>query len=802
MMTTLNDALVLPADVKLIPVEAYPKQTRSQFKYEPGDVAITRMRSRTPTKVINADLALLLEQFATEKTIVEAILYHSLGESLDPRELLDEAFPFILQLLGEKLLIPAGAETEETSVQLQRDDSVGDFTIVRPLQSLLDTELYQVRDQAGAVAALKLAKPSESTHIAFILAHEAEVLQYLDGAVSPRFIAQGTFDEQPYLVIEWCSGINAASAAADMRRSDKPGIRYEILDLCISILSAYAALHAQQVVHGDIHPGNILVDIDEKVRLIDFGLARVLDESASFHEPYPGGVAFFATPESSKAALEKQRLPRANYLGEQYALAALLYHMFTGAHYLDFSLEEEVMRRQIANDAPLPFSHHHVADWPEVEAVLGKALSKDPGDRFDSVADMIEALKPIAARRRTADTTRIELPVVASNGADQLVTEVLERVGWQSSLLADGLIRPPTASINYGAAGVGYFLYRVACTRNDPEALALADIWATRAEQLALDEDGFQNEEFDITPETVHTISPLHSPTGLYILRFLLAEAVGDEATQARALTAFVQAAGDECDDLDLTLGKSSVLLHSAYLYQLLPDQKWAVDSGLLALGNSLLEEIWNEVDGYAAVRYSDDLSNLGIAHGWAGILFATLRWCTITGTDFPEALETRLHQLSACIEYVGRGAEMPWDLNMPTAGYMPGWCNGSTGHLFLWTTAYRVFEDAAYLDLAIRSAWNVWEAPRSGVNLCCGLAGRAYALLNLHRLTGDDAWFDRARELARQAAVNARRPQTGDFEGFDNSLYKGDVGVAALLVDLEDPARAAMPFFESPRGH
>ncbi len=125
----------------------------------------------------------------------------------------------------------------------------------------------------------------------------------------------------------------------------------------------------------------------------------------------------------------------------------------------------------------------------------------------------------------------------------------------------------------------------------------------------------------------------------------------------------------------------------------------------------------------------------------------------------------------------------------------MPGWCNGSAGFVFLWTLAHRELGDARWLALAAGAAMNAWEAPDGNGSLCCGLGGRAYALLNYHRHAGGlggAEWLDRARDLANRAAVDIERGSDRE-----DSLYKGTIGVALLAADLARPDAAAMPFFE-----
>jgi serine/threonine-protein kinase len=122
----------------------------------------------------------------------------------------------------------------------------------------------------------------------------------------------------------------------------------------------------------------------------------------------------------------------------------------------------------------------------------------------------------------------------------------------------------------------------------------------------------------------------------------------------------------------------------------------------------------------------------------------------------------------------------------------MPGWCNGSAGFVFLWTLAHRELGDPAWLALAEAAAMNAWESPDGNGSLCCGLGGRAYALLNYHRHAGGPEWLARARDLANRAALDVEKASERE-----DSLYKGSIGVALLAADLARPEAAAMPFFE-----
>jgi len=131
----------------------------------------------------------------------------------------------------------------------------------------------------------------------------------------------------------------------------------------------------------------------------------------------------------------------------------------------------------------------------------------------------------------------------------------------------------------------------------------------------------------------------------------------------------------------------------------------------------------------------------------------------------------------------------------------MSGWCNGSSGFVFLWTLAHQMLGKAEYGTLAEQAGLDAWESDGQIGNLCCGFAGQAYALLNLYKHTGDKAWLHGAQAQAQRAARSIQAmPSSGDYQELAmraESLYKGELGVAVLAAELEKPESAAMPLFE-----
>lgn len=801
----ITDTFTLPEDLRITPVAQLSSALRAQAGCADEDFAVTRPQSRTPSKIVDPQAAELLRQFATPSTIVEAVLRFSRSQQSDPERVLVDAFPLLEDLILAGLLVaPNTAAAAPIVPSLQPGERVDEFEIVACVQALEDTELYQARHtEQQQIVALKLLRPGAHSALRAALGREAAVLRRLDGSLSPRLVALAESGERPYLAMTWSLSAQVTARAAELGPPGDPQARRERLALCLALLDAFARLHGQGILHGDIHPNNILVAADGDVTLIDFGLARLDGGGELFGAPPRGGVGVFFEPEYATAFRGQRPTPPASYAGEQYALAALSYMLLTDHTYVDFALEKEELFRQIAEEAPLPFVAHGVEPWPAVEQVLARALSKDPASRYSSVAEFAQMLRLAAtgAQPEPAHTAGSR-PDAVPAAAQECLEELLGQLGPGGALFREGISLAPTASVTFGAAGVAYGLYQIACARGDGALLALADIWATQAARAIGRPDGFYNAALELSPETVGTISIYHTPSGVHAVQALIGGARGDTSVQLAAIEGFVAASRGPCDSLDLTLGRSSVLVGSALLLDALPPGLRQRSEGLIQHGNASLDTLWAQLDSYAPIAECREIDHLGIAHGWAGMLFASLRWCQSTGRPLPAGLAGRLQQLAAYAEPVGRGARWPWVLGRKGGGYssMPGWCNGSAGYVSLWLLAEAALGGGEYGRLAEHAAWNAWEQESPVGNLCCGLAGQAYALLSLYRQSGERSWLQRAREIARRAALS-RVQRDGsalaELAHFDHSLYKGRLGIAVLAADLERPAEARMPFFE-----
>jgi serine/threonine-protein kinase len=775
-----SQALVLPPDVVITPVADLPPDVRLRLEHEESDHCVTRPRTRTVSSVVDARTAALLGYFREPTTIVDAVLSFAAAEELDPRETLDEAFGALAALVEEDLLVPAeSALAQPVAASLEAGEVVEDVEIVEPVHVLDDTEVYLGRTADGRDVALKIVGAAGVPQADAAIRHEARVLARLDGRVNPPLVHAGFLDERPFLVTGWQPGVELFRAATDARRLPGADAREELLDLAERIVEAYAHLHAQGVLHGDVQPRNVLVDGAGGVTIVDYGLAAIPDEGVDYMR---GGVDDFHAPESARIRLAGGELPPPSAAAEQYGVAALVYFVLAGAHTHAFSLQQDEMLRQVLEDPPLPFGRHGVTSLPAVERCLQRALAKDPADRYPAVADLLADYRAAAARDRARPAGFVSRDGGAAAGR-QLVADVLARIEAPGELFARGL-QPPTASVTYGGAGIAYALLRLAQLRDDAGLLAQADLWAARAADAAATDEGRWNRELGIVPEVFGDASLFHHASGVHCVEALVAHARADDGGQVRAVERFV-AAGDASEHVDLAFGRSGLLLGCATLLEALPPH--LDGASLRSFGDTLLDRIAVDLGGH--------LPSLGIAHGRAGCLYAVLRWCDASGAPVPAGVEERLEELASLGRPAGRGLRWPrvGQGAVDESLLVASWCNGAAGHAQLWTCAERRWPDAGFDRLADAAAWTACDAPFEGPgDLCCGLAGRAYAVLARHRRTGERRWLARARVLAERAVARPAIPP----HRLD-SLYHGDVGLALLVAELEAPELARMPLFE-----
>ncbi len=794
---SLVGTLVLVSDVRVVPVTELPEERRARFAHAEGDRVVTREAARSVAVVVDAAGAELIEGFRSPRTVAEAVVAYAERTGLDAQDVLTRAYPLLCELADAGVLV--APEERAVLPRVAVGAGVDGWEVVALCRLVDDTEIHLVRGAGGAFAALKLLRDVAAPVLVDAFAREARILRRLGQTPAvARLCAAGELHGAPYLITSWCAGVPATQAAAEARASGDDAALHRLL---IAVADAYAALHEHDVVHGDVHDGNVLVDAQGRPTLLDFAYAAAPGEGAAPRVASP----FAVEPELAAAHRSGSPPPPATFAGEQYAVAALLAEMASGSLYLDFSLEPEETWRQVCEDEPRLDGAGGDGPWPELERALRRALAKRPADRHPSMRAFADAVRAAAPPRRAALAGGLPRRALRSP-LDAFVDEQLERLAPGGAGLREGA--GGLASVALGSAGIVYALLRIARARDDGRVLSLADLWLHRHLHDLAGPRAFIDGDADAE---VASCSTHHAVLGALAVRAHLHAAMCP-GLDNEALATFAAQAHGHASALDLTLGAAGVLSTAASLHELEPS------ATLRAAVDAVAAELWAQMAALGPVRATQiaaavaapaawrdaalgavarplPLATLGVAHGWAGLLHASLRWCAVTGADGPPWLEARLAELFDHAAPRGRGLALPLELGgSGPAEVWPGWCAGSAGHALLALEAAARF-GGAWLELAERLAWSTWEDAGGGGDLCCGLAGQSYALLAVHRAGCGEAWRVRAMELAERAceAVRAYALRPG-------SLYRGELGVAVLAAEVVRPAVASMPFFETER--
>ena len=248
-------------------------------------------------------------------------------------------------------------------------------------------------------AAVKLVRPGLGADLLARFRAERHVLARLSHPSIARLLDGGTAsDGRPYLALEYVDG-EPITTYADRRRLTIN----ERLALFQGVCEAVAAAHRQLVVHRDLKPSNVMVTDEGQVKLLDFGIAKLLDDEAEFTVAVTGADRRVMTPEY--AAPEQVRGEPATTATDVYGLGVLLYELLTGTR--PYRLESRVRRAvELAileaeptepstavtgaaeaatarSTEPVKLKRRLRGD---IDQIVLKALRKDPERRYDGAS--------------------------------------------------------------------------------------------------------------------------------------------------------------------------------------------------------------------------------------------------------------------------------------------------------------------------------------------------------------------------------------------------------------------------------
>jgi serine/threonine protein kinase/Flp pilus assembly protein CpaB len=217
----------------------------------------------------------------------------------------------------------------------------------------------------------------------------------------------GEHEGMPYVVMAYVEG----ESLADRLRRD---VRIESVQQAVAwirdVAVGLAAVHAHGIIHRDLKPGNILIDLQSRAVLTDFGLAR--PENDTEHLTDEGtvlGTPTYMAPE--QAAGETDRIVAQTDI---YSLGVVFYQALTGRVPFEGPLVRVL--HEIVYDAPQPPSRHRPKLDPNLEAIVLKAMARRPEQRYPNVQVLISDLDRWSAGLKPTARRRSKLPWLVAAG--------------------------------------------------------------------------------------------------------------------------------------------------------------------------------------------------------------------------------------------------------------------------------------------------------------------------------------------------------------------------------------------------
>lgn len=231
-----------------------------------------------------------------------------------------------------------------------------------------------------------------------------------------------------YIVMEFVDGITLKEYIHQKGKLEQR----EAVGIAIQVANGLAEVHRRGIVHRDVKPQNMIISSDGKVKLADFGIARMVSTETMSQEAM--GSVHYISPEHAQGKATDAR-------SDLYSLGICLYEMVTGTVPFDGAEAVTILLAQLNQNPPSPRSLN-----PEIslslERIILKSLEKDPRARYQSAAELIRDLET-AVQNPTALPPSMQ--AAAAVGGDTIRFNAKDFAGQQTLLAEDSFPEPDTA---------------------------------------------------------------------------------------------------------------------------------------------------------------------------------------------------------------------------------------------------------------------------------------------------------------------------------------------------------------------
>ncbi len=222
---------------------------------------------------------------------------------------------------------------------------------------------------------------------------EARLASALDHPNICTIFDLNVIDDVHFIAMQYLPGRNVRQLV-----SGRPLDLSSALSIAMQVADALAAAHSQGIIHRDIKAGNVMVNDQGQVKVLDFGLAKLLDEDAArtsgIHHTeltevgVPYGTATYAAPEQARG-------DRVDSRADIFSTGVLLYEMLTGTWPFRGKTAVDV-RHGVLHEEPVPLAQARPDPVPpRLQQVIDRALKKDPRDRYQKISEFRDDLRSI-----------------------------------------------------------------------------------------------------------------------------------------------------------------------------------------------------------------------------------------------------------------------------------------------------------------------------------------------------------------------------------------------------------------------
>ncbi|MGH3144273.1 MAG: protein kinase domain-containing protein [Rubrobacter sp.] len=315
-------------------------------------------------------------------------------------------------MLHSKARKVRGGKTLETSVGTLL---AGRYRVQSTLGSGGMAVVYKAEDAIlGRTVALKTLhrRYAEMPSFRRRFRQEARAMASLDHENIVKVYDISQDGEVPFIVVECVAGRDVWDLIGGTRggRLNEQFVRR----MATQLLRALSYAHRRGIIHRDIKPSNILLMPDGTVKVADFGIARIVEEDDA-DTGEPGEIIGSARYMSPEQLTGEEATPRSDI----YSVGVLLYHCLTGRP--PFTGDVKSLARQHIHNHPTPPRKLNKRITPRMQAVILKALAKDPADRYPSAIAMLEDIEVEALPKAAGTTEALKTRSSSRNGRGGLI---------------------------------------------------------------------------------------------------------------------------------------------------------------------------------------------------------------------------------------------------------------------------------------------------------------------------------------------------------------------------------------------